>query len=71
MKYTGPLFGKHGRHFVPLIMTSEQVDAICEDRLNLLQMIQRCELWLSTHPEGRAMQINCQEVIIKSKEADP
>ena len=30
---------------------------------NALAMLERCELWLSTMPEGRKMQLECQRVI--------
>jgi hypothetical protein len=33
---------------------------------DLLNVARRCELWLSTLPEGRAMQITCQRAIEKS-----
>ena len=71
MNYIGPLFGKHGRQYIPLTMTSEEVDAICDDRDRLREMLERCEMWLSTAPDGRAMQLACQEVITKSKEVTP
>lgn len=32
MKYEGPLYGKIGRRFVPLTMTSQQVDALQSER---------------------------------------
>lgn len=32
MKYEGPLYGKIGRRFVPLTMTSQQVDALQAER---------------------------------------
>lgn len=32
MKYAGPLYGKIGRRFVPLTMTSQQVDALESER---------------------------------------
>lgn len=31
----------------------------------LLEVVQRCELWFSTAPEGRAMQLVCQAAIEK------
>lgn len=32
----------------------------------LLEMLERCEMWLSTAPDGRAMQRACQAVITKA-----
>jgi len=33
----------------------------------LLDMVRRCELWLGTLPEGRAMQLACQSLILKAE----
>ena len=33
---------------------------------DLLDVVQRCEMWLSTAPDGRAMQMVCQAVIEKA-----
>jgi hypothetical protein len=32
----------------------------------LLEMLERCEMWLSAAPDGRAMQLACQAVIVKA-----
>lgn len=35
MKYTGKLYGKMGRKYIPLILTSEDVDAMERDKARL------------------------------------
>ncbi len=34
------------------------------ERVELIDVLRRCESWLSTHPEGRVMQIVCRQAII-------
>lgn len=36
-------------------------------RDELLEMVARCEMWLSTLPEGRAMQLACRAAIAAVK----
>jgi len=33
---------------------------------DMLEIVARCEMWLATVPEGRAMQIACQAAIAKA-----
>lgn len=35
---------------------------------DMFEMLCRCEMWLSTHPEGRAMMEACRAVIAKAKD---
>ena len=39
--YRGPLFGKRGRRYIPLKMSSEDVDAMERDRDNLREILRR------------------------------
>lgn len=34
----------------------------------LLDTLLRCEIWIGTHPEGKAMQAVCREVILQATE---
>lgn len=59
---------------------SVYVEALCEAERQLedpvraaapemLEMLRRCEMWLSTLHEGRAMQSACKDVIAKAVQA--
>jgi hypothetical protein len=43
MTYHGPLFGKHHRTYIPLIMTSEDVDKAIDERNQLREALQAAE----------------------------
>ena len=44
-------------------VTEAAARIIAESRIEMMEMIQRCEMWLSTIPEGRKMQLECQRVL--------
>lgn len=39
IKYTGPLFGKIGRRFIPLLLLAEEVDKLQADHDELIEAI--------------------------------
>lgn len=70
MKYYGPLFGEQRgqrTRYWDTGHTGKDWERLEEQRDALLDMLERCEMWLSTAPEGRAMQVACQSVIAKAK----
>jgi hypothetical protein len=43
-----------------------QLEAKAAAAADMLEIVARCEMWLSTVPEGRAMQLACQAAIAKA-----
>lgn len=43
------------------------ISIVRAENAELLDVVERCEMWLSTAPDGRAMQLVCQAVITKAK----
>lgn len=54
MKYKGPLFGKIGKSYFPLIETSEDFDKLKEKNESLLDAIEYAQNVLSTYKSNRA-----------------
>jgi hypothetical protein len=46
--------------FAPFMLAATTKTAAAPD---LLEIVARCEMWLATVPEGRAMQLACQAAI--------
>jgi hypothetical protein len=57
----------YGGHLIAESITPSNAKLIAAAP-ELLDVVRRCELWLGTLPEGRVMQLVCQQVITKATE---
>lgn len=58
----------YGGHLICESVTPSNAEFIvraCNSHQPLLDVVRRCEMWFSTAPEGRAMQLVCQAAIEK------
>lgn len=54
-----------------ILETARQLELATNEVSQLKEMVGRCEMWLSTHPEGRKMQMECQRILSKPNDQCP